>query len=151
MVLKGVHSEITLSSFPRFLSLFKELSTAVSLIENQSIFLSKEMLHSFMTFFAAASLIENTCMFTARLILADFILKTNFKTHAETCLLILFSSRGCVVLLPMAQSNFPGRYSNQPTKHLDDVRDRWLNRWRCIRFFHSSRHCWEYRSKISLT
>ena len=43
-----------------------------------------------------------------RHVLEDFDSKTNFKGHAETCLLILFSSLGCAVFPPMVSSNFLG-------------------------------------------
>ena len=35
-------------------------------------------------------------------------LKRNVRGHAEICLLIIFSSRGCVVVSPIFLSNFPG-------------------------------------------
>ena len=39
-------------------------------------------------------------------------MKTNFKGHAETCLLIIFSSLGCVLFPPMVSSNFLGGHPN---------------------------------------
>ena len=39
-------------------------------------------------------------------------LKRNVKGHAETCLLIIFSSRGCVVFSPIFLSNFLGGCPN---------------------------------------
>ena len=56
---------------------------------------------------------------------------TDFKVHAETCLLIVFSSLGCVVFLPMVLSNFLGGLSNHENTNkaqLDDVHERWLSR-----------------------
>jgi hypothetical protein len=52
-----------------------------------------------------------------RHVLEDFDLKTNFKGHAETCLLILFSSLGCGVFPPMVSSNFLGGCPNQDDIH----------------------------------
>jgi hypothetical protein len=48
--------------------------------------------------------------------LEDVVLKTNFKVHAETCLFILVSSRGCVVVFPMVLGNFLGRCTNHEKK-----------------------------------
>ena len=48
----------------------------------------------------------------ARPILETFALTTNFKVHAQTCLLIIFSSLGCLVFLPMVLSNFLRGCSN---------------------------------------
>ena len=45
-------------------------------------------------------------------ILEDFALKTDFKVDAETCSLIVFSSLGCVEILPMVLSNFLEGFSN---------------------------------------
>ena len=39
-------------------------------------------------------------------------LKRNVRGHAETCLLIIFSSRGCVVFSPIFLSNFLGGCPN---------------------------------------
>ena len=39
-------------------------------------------------------------------------LKRNVRGHAETCLLIIFSSHGCAVFSPIFLSNFLGRCSN---------------------------------------
>ena len=47
---------------------------------------------------------KRTCC--TRHVLEDADLKTNFKGHAETCLLILFSSLGCVVFPPWFQVTF---------------------------------------------
>ena len=79
--------------------------------------------------------------FCARHVLEDFDLKTNFKGHAETGLLILFSSLGCVVLPPMVSSNFLGGCPNHAQTmgksgkkthahhaHLDDIHEMWLSR-----------------------
>jgi hypothetical protein len=54
--------------------------------------------------------VEKYCC--TRPILEDAALKTDFKVHAETSLLIVFSSLGCVVFLPMVLSNFLGELSN---------------------------------------
>ena len=45
-------------------------------------------------------------------ILEDVVLKTNLNAHAETCLLILCSSRGYGGFLPMVLRNFLGGCSN---------------------------------------
>ena len=47
-----------------------------------------------------------------RHVLEGFVLKTNFKGHAETCLLIIFSSLGCVLFPLLVSSNFLGGYPN---------------------------------------
>ena len=73
----------------------------------------------------------------ARHVLEDFDLKTNFKGHAETGLLILFSSLGCVVLPPMVSSNFLGGCPNHAQtmgksgkKHMH-IMHTWMISMRC--------------------
>ena len=54
-------------------------------------------------------------------------LKRNVRGHAETCLLIIFSSRGCAVFSPIFLSNFLGGCPNRTMRkskkhaHLDDI------------------------------
>ena len=52
-------------------------------------------------------------------------LKRNVRGQAETCLLIIFSSRGCVVFSPIFLSNFLGGCPNhekiKKNAHLDDI------------------------------
>ena len=55
-------------------------------------------------------LLEKYCR--TRHVLEDFALKTTWKGHAKTCLLILFSSLGCVVFPPMVSSKFLGGCPN---------------------------------------
>ena len=42
----------------------------------------------------------------------DLVLKTHFKGHGETCLLILLSNLGHGVSLPMLSGNFLGCFPN---------------------------------------
>ena len=64
-------------------------------------------------------------------------LKRNVRGHAETCLLIIFSSRGCVVFSPIFLSNFlggcPSHEKIKKHEHLDDIqRCGWVGMgWPC--------------------
>ena len=57
-------------------------------------------------------------------ILENFALTTNFKVHAETCLLIICSSLGCLVFLPMVLSNFLRGCSNY-----ENISKKWTPGW----------------------
>ena len=57
-------------------------------------------------------------------ILENFALTTNFKVHAETCLLIICSSLGCLVFLPMVLSNFLRGCSNY-----ENISKKWTAGW----------------------